>query len=143
MLKAGENMEHNICYAICDNKCKVEAMSKEQIYNQRLVKEYGTNADKNGILPLRYDQAYLAIKYLNVGLTKTKGVMLDGFYNDMAHVYFIFDKDMGIGSKLSEFITAESGTVKFLNSPDITNYTRVFLEVYYFDSTFYVQVSGC
>lgn len=136
-------MAHNICYAICENKCKVETMSKEQIYNQRLVKELGTNADKNGILPLHYDQAYLAIKYLNVGLTKTKGVMLGGFYNDMAHVYFIFDKDMGVGSKLSEFITAESGTVKFLNSPDITNYTRVFLEVYYFDSTFYVQVSGC
>lgn len=136
-------MALDICYAIYDNKCKAETMSKEQIYNQRLVKELGTNADKNGILPLQYDQAYLAIKYLNVGLTKTKGVRFKGFYNDMAHVYFVFDKDMGIGSKLSEFITAESGTVKFLNSPNITNYTRVFLEVYYFDSTFYVQVSGC
>ena len=136
-------MALDICYAIYDNKCKVETMSKEKIYNQRLVKELGTNADKNGILPLQYDQDYLAIKYLNVGLIKTKGVRFKGFYNDMAHVYFVFDKDMGIGSKLSEFITAESGTVKFLNSPNITNYTRVFLEVYYFDSTFYVQVSGC
>lgn len=136
-------MALDTCYAIYDNKCKVETMSKEKIYNQRLVKELGANADKNGILPLQYDQAYLAIKYLNVGLTKTKRVRFKGFYNDMAHVYFVFDKDMGIGSKLSEFITAESGTVKFLNSPNITNYTRVFLEVYYFDSTFYVQVSGC
>ena len=136
-------MAHNTCYAICENKCKVETMSKEQFYAAMLPKELGTNVDENGFLHLTYEQDIFIKRYLNVGTKKTKGVMFDNFYNSLAHVYFIFDKDMGTGSKLSDFITAKSGTVKFLSTPDITNYTRVFLEVYYFDSTFYVKVDGC
>lgn len=69
-------------------------------------------------------------------------------YDDGAYqtIGFRFNKSIG-GGYASAFIKLPTNfpgwSLKFLNNPDITTWTRVFLTVYVDGKTIYVRTDGC
>lgn len=148
-------MAHEKCFAICESKSHVETLSKDQI-NKRVspVISDETDLDVNGCLYLRCEQNVTEKVYNNkLNPTKTyinfdnseESPYFNGLYQ---HCYFRFNKAMGTSSSPSSFIQLSPAitgyTIKYLNnSINITNYTRVFVEVFIDNHTIYVGVSGC
>lgn len=146
-------MAHEKCFAICENKCMVETMSKEQIENySKPVISSDTELDVNGVLYLRLEPNISETVYNNTENptkvyfsydSRATSEYVKGTYQTCR---FRFNKGMGTAAKPSSFIQAFDSTfhVKYLNDDlNISNFTKVFVEVLVEPGTLYVKVSGC
>lgn len=139
-------MAHNKCYAICESKCQVETLSKENI----LANTKPSNAPASYIDD---DKSLLLIISNNlhekiIENTKNPQVVkfaVDTDIENYVHSWFRFNKAMG--TSFSRFFrlaySASDYTLKYLNQPDITNWTRIFLEVFVDNKTIYLRIDGC
>lgn len=134
---------HDKCYAICEAKCKVETLSKEEIYEVGQPKSVTSGyTDKTMILIVSRNTREKVIDN-----TKIPQKILIELDSDIpvyifAHSWFRFNK--GMGTSLSGFFKAPEGyTLKYLNQPDITNWTRIFLEVFVEYKIIYLRIDGC
>lgn len=145
-------MAHSKCYGIDEDKCKVRILSMSEI-EERLNSEVVAQPEPTG------EKLFLTFKpgvseriYNNK--TSPKNVYI-GYavgatspYDDGAYqsVGFRFNKSIG-GGYASAFIKLPTNlpgwSLKFLNNPDITTWTRVFLTVYVDGKTIYVRADGC
>lgn len=148
-------MAHNKYYAICESKCAVETMSKNDI-EYRLNPILSNEPILNGILNLWLTEGVSQIAINNEELPKKVCINCDitpsspymstnGVYQTIA---FRFNKALGAGGYASAYITLASQVgsklqLKFLNNPDVSTYTRVFLTAYVDGKTVYVKVDGC
>lgn len=145
------------CYAIGENKSRIETMSKEQIENfSDPVISSDIDLDVNRVLYLRLEPNISETVYNNVENPVRVALSFDmqessPYYSGTyQRCYFRFNKSMGTTSKPSSFIKLPPDlhipnmTIKYLNDDvNISNYTRIFLEVIVDNKTIYVRVDGC
>lgn len=138
-------LPHDKCYAICEAKCKVETLSKGEIYEigqpKGATSSYNDKTKEMTLTVSRNPREKV------IGNTKIPQKILIELDSDVpvyifAHSWFRFNK--GMGTSLSGFFEAPEGyTLKYLNQPDITNWTRIFLEVFVEDKIIYLRIDGC
>lgn len=144
-------MAHDKCYAICENKCKVETLSNEQIC--RLVsgtemKNYNPTLETDGSLAVCLDESIHntffgeSVVPNKVVFTLGKGML------KYSHCHVMVSKKIGTSSKPSDFFVMDelqtsTYAVKFLNNPDITNWTRLYVDVWKDDTNIYLRIDGC
>lgn len=131
-------------YGAQENKEKIEVMSKKEIraYVNTTV-DYSTE----GVLTIPLSSDNLDVAY-GKDFTPTKVVFQHT--NDSpswSHNYYRVNKKIGTSAKPSDFISLNSSsssyTLRFLNNPDITNWTRLLLEVFSDGTEIFVRVDGC
>ncbi len=139
------------CYAIGENKSRVETMSKEQVY--RLVSgtsmaNYKPTLETDGSLVVWLDAADHNT-FFGESVVPNKVVFnLGSNLLKYAHYHVMVSKKIGTSGKPSDFfaideLQASIYTVKFLNNPDITNWTRLFVEVWKDNTNVCLRVDGC
>ena len=147
-MKVGDFVAHNKCFAIDESKCMVETMSKEQIQNYVNCTEMSAELASDGTLEIPLTK-YANEHVYSKNLTPTKLILkLGENFKKPCKICVRVSKSMGSVSSPSSFIGLGSTmqglySLKFLNSPDITNYTRLFLEIYCEDYNVFVKVDGC
>lgn len=143
--KVGDYMAY---YGAQENKEKVEVMSAEQTL--RLAVGYTSNdsLESDGTLDVLLEKNWSNKFYANdIVPTKIKFTLTGRSIRHSRHCVVV-SKRMGTSGKISDFISmsdkdSSQYTVKFLNNPDITNWTRLYIDVYKDDLTVCVRVDGC
>lgn len=144
-------MAHDICYAICENKCKVETLSDEQVYrfvSGTEIKNYNPTLETDGSLAVYLDKS-IHNTFFGESVVPNKVVFkLTNGLLKYAHYHVMVSKKIGTSSKPSDFfvideLQASTYSVKFLNNPDITNWTRLYVDVWKDNTNIYLRIDGC
>lgn len=139
-------MAHGKCYAICESKCKVETLSKEEILNT--TKPHtgtgGYNEDTKVLTLIVGNNVHERVLN-NTDIPQSVQFALEDDIEENVHSWFRFDKGMGVGfSGFFKMADSANGySLKFLNQPNITNWTRIFVELFIDNKTVYIKVDGC
>lgn len=136
------------CYGASGNKEKVETMSAEDIQALVVGSTSSTNLQDDGTLNVYLTKHAPNLFYPN-GITPTKinFTIASDSISHSRHCVMV-SKRIGTSGKVSDFIGMNDKdsslyTVKFLNDPDITNWTRLYIEVYKDSRSICVRVDGC
>lgn len=150
-MKVGDFMTYDKCYAIRENKCKIETLSEEQVcrfVSGTASTNYEPTLGTDGSLTVWLDES-VHNTFFGESVVPNKVVFkLGSNLLKYAHYHVMVSKKIGTSSKPSDFfvmdeLQASNYAVKFLNNPDITNWTRLFVEVWKDNTNVYLRVDGC
>lgn len=129
-------------YAIQENKARIETLNKEEI-EQRLSPIVENTEPTGGTLFLIADSETME---LIVNNSQSPNTVAIGISSDYQTVSFRFNKSIGSGGYANSYISLTSSiekTVKYINNPDTTTWSRMFLTVYVDGNTVYIKTDGC
>lgn len=138
-------------YGAQENKEKVEVMSAEQVYRHVSgtdIKNYTPTLEADGSLTVCLGEYNT---FFGESVVPNKVVFTlakDKRKLKYAHCHVMVSKKIGTSSKPSDFFVMEElqtslYAIKFLNNPDITNWTRLYVEVWKDDTNICLRVDGC
>lgn len=144
-------MAHDKCYAICENKCKVETLSDEQVcrfVSGTEMKNYNPTLDEDGSLTVYLDKSAHNTFFGESAVPNKVKFGLTANLLRYGHFHVMVSKKIGTSAKPSDFfiidpLQASMYSLKFLNNPDITNYTRLYVDVWKDDANICLRIDGC